>query len=312
MYSLIDLFAGSGGFSRGFAAAGFTPTLAVEAFPPHAVAYATNFPGSRVEVLRVEEITDWPKCDVLIGGPPCEPFTGANPNRSQDAAKRLTEDPVGRLVLESARIAGIVKPRVFVMENVPGVAAGAAEKILRDSFSGAGYSRIWVNRLHAEEHGTPSRRTRVFVSNIPIAPRKTPAIITIAEALAGLPPPDTGFSNHETTTVSPEKSEKIRTLRPGSSFVKYKGATGRGHSNWTRLYGDQLAPPVMGKSRFIHPVEDRLLTVRENARLMGFPDEHVFSGGRETQYEQAGEAVPPPLARAVASEVLAYLDATKS
>jgi len=56
----------------------------------------------------------------------------------------------------------------------------------------------------------------------------------------------------------------------------------------------------MGKSRFIHPVENRILTVRENARLMSFPDHFIFFGGREIQFDQVGEAVPPILAKAIA------------
>jgi DNA (cytosine-5)-methyltransferase 1 len=63
----------------------------------------------------------------------------------------------------------------------------------------------------------------------------------------------------------------------------------------------------MGSSRFIHPYEPRLLTVREQARLMGFPDYHVFLGSRDAQYDMVGEAVPPPLARAIAEYVARVL-----
>ena len=63
----------------------------------------------------------------------------------------------------------------------------------------------------------------------------------------------------------------------------------------------------MGSSRFIHPFRDRLLTVREHARLMGFPDNHIFIGGRDVQFNEVGEAVPVPLARAIAREVKRYL-----
>jgi len=65
---------------------------------------------------------------------------------------------------------------------------------------------------------------------------------------------------------------------------------------------------VSGGKRFIHPFEDRLLTVREQARLMGFPDDHVFFGGRELEYNMVGEAVPVPLARAIAAEVKKALE----
>jgi len=54
-------------------------------------------------------------------------------------------------------------------------------------------------------------------------------------------------------------------------------------------------------SSFIHPFETRLLTVREHARLMGFPDNYVFLGGKDSQFNMVGEAVPVPLARAIAS-----------
>lgn len=63
----------------------------------------------------------------------------------------------------------------------------------------------------------------------------------------------------------------------------------------------------MGSSRFIHPYEPRLLTVREQARLMGFPDYHVFLGSRDAQYNMVGEAVPPPLAKAIAEYIAGFL-----
>ncbi|MCA1813187.1 MAG: DNA cytosine methyltransferase, partial [Halobacteriales archaeon] len=69
------------------------------------------------------------------------------------------------------------------------------------------------------------------------------------------------------------------------------------------------APPVLGRTRFVHPGGGRILTVREQARLMGYPDTHVFDGGFEAQFEQVGESVPPPLARAVAGEVAGFLAA---
>ncbi|MEM4637394.1 MAG: DNA cytosine methyltransferase, partial [Nitrososphaerota archaeon] len=60
------------------------------------------------------------------------------------------------------------------------------------------------------------------------------------------------------------------------------------------------APTIYGKARFIHPYEDRLLTVREQARLMTFPDSHVFYGGVDRQFDQVGEAVPPKLSSKIA------------
>ena len=75
------------------------------------------------------------------------------------------------------------------------------------------------------------------------------------------------------------------------------------HHTWTRLPADRVAPTVKGLGRFVHPVEDRLLTPREHARLMGYPDDFVFHGSKNEQYNQVGESVPPPLSRAIAREV---------
>lgn len=68
------------------------------------------------------------------------------------------------------------------------------------------------------------------------------------------------------------------------------------------------AETVMGKRRFIHPEEDRLLTVREQARLMSYPDTHIFAGGITAQYNQVGESVPPSLSLAIAKEVKKYFN----
>jgi len=96
-------------------------------------------------------------------------------------------------------------------------------------------------------------------------------------------------------------------LRWGRSLVTFEGAGSRRFRNYIRLAPDRPAPTVMGSSRFIHPFEDRLLTVREQARLMGFPDYHVFLGGKDSQYNMVGEAVPVPLAQAIAEDLLSRL-----
>lgn len=310
MPTAVDLFSGAGGFGRGFADEGFEVTHAVELQKPHAEAYARNFPGTKLlneDIRQVPGLGTEP--EVLVGGPPCEAFTGANARRRPEPLDRLYGDPEGSLVLEFVRFAETLKPRCFVMENVVGVADGPLRDALRKEFRGAGFASIFFNVLRAEEHGTPSRRERMFVSNIPLAPKEQGRAPTVAEALEGLPPPGPWPPNHEPVPLTPEKQRKVARLRPGESLVRFRSASGRGLSNWQRLYADQLAPPVMGRTRFVHPGGGRVLTVREQARLMGYPDAHVFAGGRDAQFEQVGEGVPPPLARAVAGEVRRYLQA---
>jgi DNA (cytosine-5)-methyltransferase 1 len=308
----VDLFSGAGGFSRGFAQQGFDVTHAVELQKAHAAAFARNFPAAQVlqeDIRKVDGLAAG-RPDALIGGPPCEAFTGANARRQPDAGARLYSDARGQLVLEFVRLLGLLKPRAFVMENVAGVAEGPLRDALRDECRRAGFPTVFFNVLRAEEHGTPSRRERMFVSNLPLGPKPQQPAVTVAEALSGLPPPGPGPANHEPVPLSPERERRVQRLRPGQSLVRFASASGRGLSNWQRLYADQLAPPVLGRSRFVHPGGQRLLTVREQARLMGYPDGHVFAGGRDAQFEQVGESVPPPLARAVAKEIAEYLEAT--
>jgi DNA (cytosine-5)-methyltransferase 1 len=126
-----------------------------------------------------------------------------------------------------------------------------------------------------------------------------------------LPKPGTNKDpNHLPHPLSPTKRGRVARARPGDALYSYTSGTGRAHGNWRRLRPEELAPTVTGHARFIHPFEDRLLTVREHARMMGFPDSFIFRGGRDIQYDVVGEAVPPPLARAIALTIKPALDET--
>ncbi|MDT7888680.1 MAG: DNA cytosine methyltransferase [Desulfurococcales archaeon] len=311
---VVDLFSGAGGFSRGFSDAGFEILMGIDSERSAIRSYKANFPEAIALQEDIQEISGedivyilGSRPSIVIGGPPCEAFTGANPERMKDPLDRLYKDPIGRLVIHFIRIVSELEPAIFVMENVPGIMKHPIREALEDLFRRAGYREIYFNVLRAEDHGTPSRRTRVFISNIEIKPPITRGP-TAGEALSDLPPPGSGIPNHEYITLSPRKSKRIARIRKGGSLYFFEGAGGRRLSNYIRIDPMDIAPTVMGSSRFIHPYENRLLTVREQARLMGFPDNHIFIGGRDEQYNQVGEAVPPPLARAVAMEVKKAID----
>lgn len=312
----IDLFCGAGGFSRGFSEEGFDPILAVDNMEPVAEAYRLNFPKSRVIVddiknIRGEDIeAHVGEVDVVIGSPPCEPFTAANPNRKESPIDRLYDDSTGRLVLDFIRLVGDLRPRVFVMENVPALMEGQLKSYLVSEFARVGYSKIYFNLLKAEDYGTSSHRLRLFISNLRLKPAPVCRKVVVAEAIGDLPPPNSihQIPNHEYTSLSSRKQRKISRLRWGEALVRYAGSGRKVYYNYVKLHPYRIAPTVMGSSRFIHPFEDRLLTVREQARLMGFPDYHIFYGGRDVQYNEVGEAVPVPLAKAIAREVKRVLE----
>ncbi len=304
--NVVDLFAGAGGFGRGFESEGFRVVVAVENFKPVAETYRANFPDTEVIMKDIKLVTGREiericgDVDVLIGSPPCEPFTSANAKRFPRPKDRLYVDKRGQLTLHFIRIAGELKPKVFVMENVPKILE--LRSAIEREFRKIGYE-VHFNVLKAEDFGNPSRRTRVFVSNVKIAPEPLGRRIKVIDAIGDLPEPNGSIPNHEILIRIPKnKMERIRRLRWGQSLVRFEGA-GRICTNLMRLHPYKLAPTVMGNSRFVHPFEDRLLTVREHARLMGFPDDHIFLGGKNVQYDMVGEAVPVPLAKAVAREI---------
>ncbi|MCG2872981.1 MAG: DNA cytosine methyltransferase [Acidilobus sp.] len=313
-----DLFSGAGGFSRGFELAGFNVVVAVENDPPVAKTYKANFPHAYLIADDVKDVSESTireisglgrgDFDVVIASPPCEPFTPTNRNRMPNPLDRILTDPIGQLYLHAIRLIAELKPRFFVIENVSGVAEGPIRKVIEDELRKGGYDEVYFNIIRSEEHGVASERVRAFVSNVKLGLAKRRPL-TVMEALEGLPEPGAPWPpNHDAPATLPRKlMRKVPKLRWGRSLVTFEGAGSRRFRNYIRLAPDRPAPTVMGSSRFIHPFEDRLLTVREQARLMGFPDYHVFLGGKDSQYNMVGEAVPVPLAQAIAEDLLSRL-----
>ncbi|WP_017980925.1 DNA cytosine methyltransferase [Methanocaldococcus villosus] len=304
--NIIDLFSGCGGFSKGFLDEGFKIVGAIENFKPVAKTYIYNI-SDKVWVDDIKNIP--PKAfesfinsnvDIIIGSPPCEPFTKANIMVKDNPLDRLYKDKRGRLVLYFIDYVRYFSEKndniIFIMENVPQIKEIKDE--LERLFGELGFD-IYLNILRAEDYGNPSIRARAFISNIKLKPKKLNKFVVVEEALKNIPK---NAKNHEIKKLSKDKLEKIKNLKFGEALYKYRGKSKLMH-NWIRLNPKKLAPTVKGKTRFIHPYEDRLLTVREQARLMSYPDDFVFFGGREVQYNQIGESVPPVLSRAIAKYI---------
>ncbi|MFX0162433.1 MAG: DNA cytosine methyltransferase [Candidatus Hodarchaeota archaeon] len=317
MLKFCDLFCGAGGFSLGFKQAGFEGLLAVDIFAPVLETYSFNLPRFPVLVRDIrglhsfEILDEYGFPDIVIASPPCEPFSAANKRRMKRQLDRLFLDELGGLVLEAVRLIGDLEPKVFILENVVPLASPKLKEALKKELLRVGFPNVFFNVLYAEDFGTPSKRMRLFISNIRLniktLARKP---ITVVKAIDDLPDPESlhAVANHDFwEPMKVHKKKKVYNIRWGDGLTFFQGASGKGLKNWIRLHPYKLAPTVLGKSRFIHPFWNRLLTVREHARLMGFPDDFVFFGGRGLQFDQVGEAVPPPLARAIAEYVKFYI-----
>jgi DNA (cytosine-5)-methyltransferase 1 len=316
--TVLDLFCGAGGFAAGFQIiGGYNIIAAIDSGYEVSLTYKHNFPNvtllnADIHELHSEDILEKIKIvpDVIIASPPCEPYTSANTHRQKDPLTRLYDDEVGGLVLDTIRIIGDIHPDLFVVENVPELMSGELKWALQREFQRVGYDDIYFNVLLAEDYGCPSTRTRLFISNIRLEPIRLKNQLTVQKVL-NLPEPTAfhDFVNHQYyPIISPKKEKKIHNLKPGCAMVYYRAASQKTYTNWVRLDPYELAPTVIGHSRFIHPFEDRVLSVRENARLMGFPDNFHFLGGIDAQYDMVGEAVPPPLSTAIAKYCLKWLN----
>lgn len=302
---VIDVFAGCGGFSFGFTEEGHEIVAAVENFRTSCETFAHNVPVGFILEADVRNVgkPDLPDADVLIGGPPCEAFTVANADRRASPLDRLYHDKRGSLTIRFIQMLKELKPRAFLMENVPQILDGPLEDELRLLFGRAGFPAIHFHHVEASEHGVPSRRRRVFASNLQLElPPPVPAI-TVREAIGDIASLDVDLPNHDVGNIRGKRGRKIAELAAGESVYSYRAADGRTHGVWTRMRPDEPAPTVKGLGRFVHWEHDRLLTPREHARLMGYPDDYVFHGSRNEAYNQVGESVPPPVSRLLAAAV---------
>jgi DNA (cytosine-5)-methyltransferase 1 len=177
----VDLFSGAGGLSLGAEQAGFDVLAAMEYDPVHAAAHAYNFPKTAVvcrdarkvsgEDIREAATEGWRlhrrrgawdgKLDAVFGGPPCQGFSVGGLGERDDERNRL--------VFDFARLVGELRPRYFVMENVPGMQGAQGEDgplldELREALKAAGYAVAdpWV--LNACFAGVPQDRRRLFLA----------------------------------------------------------------------------------------------------------------------------------------------------
>lgn len=302
--NVVDLFAGAGGLSLGFRQAGYKILAAVEASKHQTETYSQNLPDVPVKHHDIQDVyaeSFMGVVDVVVGAPPYEAFLATNPDRKPEPKDRLYEDPHGALVLDFVDFLAGAQPKAFVLELVPDFAEDELMQALAEELAKAGFPQVYVAFLNAADYGATTDRVSLFISSHPIEPppsEEGPAVGDLIEEVRE------GAANHEKEELTEEKMKELDKMKPGDYLepMSLNGASGEGevYPNWFRLVPEATAPPIYGFSRFVHPFEPRLVTVRETARLMGFPDKFVFSGNRYTQYESVGNAVPPTLAFAVA------------
>ena len=302
---VLDLFSGCGGLSLGFEDAGYNTIAGIERDESAAKTFEENLEAECfVDDLTEIEPTDFGRKDpdIIVGGPPCQDFSVCNYySRGGDKTN---------LVFVFADWVEYFQPEVFVMENVPGIVSvrNVFQNLIKQ-FEQMGYV-ISSKILDSVNYSVPQTRQRMFIvgmkdSRYNFPEQKYGQLRTVEDAFADLPSVKSGeendlFNNHKAPNHSNETIEKFRKLSFEEPVYESWGEK-------IRLHPNKPSPTLKAGKRstfhFVHPFENRGLTIRERARLQSFPDSFIFHGTMTDKRTQTGNAVPPKLAKVIAEEI---------
>lgn len=329
--NVVDVFAGAGGLSLGLSWAGFRSVAAVEFDPAAADTYELNFghllrtdDGRPLAIEDVDFTHYRGTVDLLAGGPPCQGFS--------QLGKGLSTDPRNRLWREYMRAVKEIRPRAFLMENVPPLLRSEEGRATLELSEQLGY-QVCSGVLGAEAFGVPQRRRRAFIIGTLAGKPSLPAPLmefrqprTVRWAMDDLQLEPTDDDLHFGRNPLPKSMERYRLIPEGGNrfdlqrqrpdltprcwLEKPSGST----DVFGRLWWDKPALTIRTefykpeKGRYLHPEAHRPITHREAARLQSFPDDFRFTGSRIQIARQIGNAVPPLLAYRLGQSIASVLN----
>jgi len=316
--TFIEVCAGGGGLSSGLIKSGFSPILLNDNNRDCCKTLQYNYPDTNIVCDSMDNI-DYSqyvgKVDLLTGGVPCQSF-------SQAGLRKGLDDSRGDLMIKFIDILHLIKPKLFMIENVKGLLTHDEGKTILKIIAAFGASgtdlyNISYKCLDASKYGVPQKRERVFIVGV----RKDIAI--------PFEFPSESSGGNETKKVLKDvlldvphsdgakyKEEKIRLFKmipQGGCWVNLPEALQKeylGNSYYSgggkrgilyRLSMEKpsltlLCTPSQKQTERCHPLEERPLTIREYARIQTFDDNYEFIGSLTSQYKQIGNAVPVELA----------------
>jgi len=348
--TVLDLFCGCGGISKGFELAGFSIIGGIDFNEDATKSFKLNFPEATVKCRDITEISNeevktlYDGVDVIVGGPPCQGFSSAN------RWQKEIEDPRNKLFFQYLRFVEVLRPKVILIENVRGLLIrdnGYAKNCIEKLLTSMGYV-VANSILDSSNYGVPQIRKRAFFvafrkdikieafnfSAIPHLPK-----VTVEDAIGELYALENGDTTHIPTKPANEYTEYLRsgidilndhTLTYPAEIVQRRISFVPQGGNWQNVPNElwpsqrsnrhssaykRLAPNEPSctidtgnaHSNYFHPLFNRIPSIRESARLQSFPDSFAFYGSRGSRYKQVGNAVPPLLAKAVASQIMKEL-----
>ena len=326
----IDLFCGAGGLTLGLKQAGFSVLAAVEidafacetfrANHPEVICLEQDIQSISPSDLRRKVGLRKGELSLLAGCPPCQGFSTLRTRRKS----RSVKDDRNGLLFEFQRFVAEFLPRALMMENVPALAGDARMTRLLRGLKELGYvaSDKSVQVLDAADYGVPQRRKRMIMQLArrgTIGESTTVPRITVKQALARASLKDVGHSGDSLHDYIPRRGEKAiqiikaipknggsRSSLPENLVLAcHKRRPNCFRDVYGRMSWDDVAPTMTGgcgnpsKGRFLHPEEDRAISLREAAIFQTFPVDYKFSirGGRDRVALMIGNALPPEFIR---------------
>jgi DNA (cytosine-5)-methyltransferase 1 len=326
---VVSLFAGAGGLE--IALCNTLPVEAIVSSDSNATFLKTteiNLPNHFPKVKHTAIVSDaraltgkmltealGGPCDLVMGGPPCDDFTKYGRRRGLEGDK-------GPLIFEFSRLVTEIRPRAFLFENVPNilkVARNGFEQVITE-IQDAGYICAW-KLLKASDFGAPTLRERVFLlgaSEVHASPpfpdpthgsgdkedlfatgNSLKPLATVCSVLQSLPPVEA----RDTCKILNHTPRKHReaTIHGFTSIAQggFERGSYRYRAPWDGLCWSLTAGLDDSTKAHLHPLLHREMTVREYARIHGFPDSWHFQGTNENGTKQVANSVPVPLGEAV-------------
>lgn len=334
--SAIDLFCGCGGLTQGLRDAGFRVLGAVDNDGYALEAYRANHRGvrvwrsdiRRVSAARMRKDLKLRKGQLalLAGCPPCQGFSTV---RTLNGSRRI-KDERNDLLSDFLRFVRAFRPRAVMLENVPGLVDDRRFKHFVSKLRSMEYG-VEYRIVNAAHHSVPQRRKRLILlaraenGDVEFPVPKT-KIVTVRRAIGDLPP--AGKSGDPLHDAPEKRSEKVSRLialvpkdggsrsdLPARLRLKCHQKLSGFYDIYGRMAWDDVAPTITSgcnnpsKGRFLHPVRNRAITLREAAVLQGFPIRYKFPGEikKERISLMIGNALPPSLIAAHASVVQSKL-----
>jgi len=324
-YKVIDLFCGAGGLSTGFRMAGFDVLLGIDNIPIFCETFKKNDKRAicrdarEISVEEIKETIGNTKVDVIVGGPPCQGFSMAG--------RRDKKDPRNSLFMEFVRVVNGLKPKFFVMENVPGILTmktsegEPVQKIIFEEFNKIGY-KVKAKKLHSADYGVPQKRKRVIFIGT-----NTNKTISFPEPTHSKNPRKKLDNTIEkkwiaVSSVLIPKNEVPKIFFHGPKMIegfnkRLQRNKEKGHG-WGAQFLRMDEPSFTISARYwkdgadalvkYSETEIRMLTPEECASIQTFPKDYIFTGSKKDVYTQIGNAVPCLLAKAIAEKIKRNLE----